>query len=122
MKSASFILLQGVPTSVELDSLRDDIINVPGVLALHELHVWQLSESKNVASVHVWVAREVEYMGIASAIREVLHQYNVHSCTIQPEFRSADPGDDPQMTVSEPLEPMYTSAYLIYMILRTRIV
>ncbi|KAF9517516.1 hypothetical protein BS47DRAFT_1326273 [Hydnum rufescens UP504] len=101
VKSASFILLQGVPTSIELDALREDIINVPGVLALHELHVWQLSESKNVASVHVWVAREVEYMGIASAIRQVLHQYNVHSCTIQPEFRSGDHGDDPQLTIAK---------------------
>jgi len=110
VKSASFILLQGVPTSIELDALREDIINVPGVLALHELHVWQLSESKNVASVHVWVAREVEYMGIASAIRQVLHQYNVHSCTIQPEFRSGDQGDDPQLTGAHCLIPCAPSS------------
>jgi len=101
VKSASFILLQGVPNSIELDSLRDDIRDVPGVLSLHELHVWQLSESKIVASVHVWVAKDVEYMNVAAQIRQVLHQYNVHSCTIQPEFQTIEGGEEARLAIAE---------------------
>ncbi|KAF8320429.1 cation efflux protein, partial [Clavulina sp. PMI_390] len=86
VKSASFILLQGVPTSVALEDLREDIRRVRGVASLHELHVWQLSEQKIIASVHICVARDAEYMRIQSDIREVLHDYNIHSCTIQPEY------------------------------------
>lgn len=94
VKSASFILLQGVPTHISLDALRQDIRDVPGVQSLHELHVWQLSESKIVASVHVWVSKDVEFMKAAAAIRAVLHSHGVHSCTIQPEFSHgrSDPG------------------------------
>jgi zinc transporter 1 len=90
VKSASFILLQGVPTSITLEDLREDIRRVRGVASVHELHVWQLSEAKIIASVHVCVDRGVEYMKVAADIREVLHAYNVHSCTIQPEYDVVD--------------------------------
>ncbi|KAF8622902.1 hypothetical protein AX15_006665 [Amanita polypyramis BW_CC] len=88
VRSTSFILLQGVPHTVSLDQVRQSILNVEGVLSLHELHIWQLSESKIVASVHVLVAsRKHEFMPVAASIRKVLHQHGVHSSTIQPEYR-----------------------------------
>jgi len=90
VRSASAILLQGVPSFISLDRVREEICAVPGVLSVHELHVWQLSESKIVASVHVWVSSTVDYMSIASRIRQVLHDHGVHSSTVQPEFYNAD--------------------------------
>ena len=57
MKSTAFILLQGVPTSVSLEAVRESIQAIPGVISVHELHIWQLSESKIVASVHVLVKK-----------------------------------------------------------------
>ncbi|KIS68921.1 uncharacterized protein UMAG_11500 [Mycosarcoma maydis] len=89
-KSASYILLQGVPASVSLEAVRNSIMSVEGVLNLHELHVWQLSESKIVASVHVLVdcssGQTEKYMNIAAKIRANLHGWGIHSSTIQPEF------------------------------------
>ncbi|SNX83792.1 related to COT1 - Vacuolar zinc (and possibly other metals) transporter [Melanopsichium pennsylvanicum] len=89
-KSASYILLQGVPASVSLEAVRHSIQSVDGVLNLHELHVWQLSESKIVASVHVLVdcssGQTEKYMNIAAQIRANLHSWGIHSSTIQPEF------------------------------------
>ncbi|GAC97480.1 zinc/cadmium resistance protein [Pseudozyma hubeiensis SY62] len=89
-KSASYILLQGVPASVSLEAVRHSIMDVDGVLNLHELHVWQLSESKIVASVHVLVdcssGQTEKYMNIAAKIRANLHGWGIHSSTIQPEF------------------------------------
>ncbi|KAJ2521785.1 Zinc resistance conferring protein, partial [Coemansia sp. RSA 2049] len=57
VKSASFILLNGVPGSVDMDDLRKDLLATPNVLNIHDLHVWQLSDTKNVASVHVLIDR-----------------------------------------------------------------
>ncbi|KAK2461857.1 hypothetical protein APHAL10511_006320 [Amanita phalloides] len=97
VRSTSSILLQGVPHTVSLNQVRQSILNVDGVLSLHELHIWQLSESKIVASVHVLVAsRKHEFMLIAANIRKVLHHHGVHSSTIQPEYRhEADDDDHP---------------------------
>ncbi|KAJ4489333.1 cation efflux protein [Lentinula edodes] len=86
VRSASFILLQGVPSTVSLDEVRSSVLAVEGVLSLHELHVWQLSESKIVASVHVMTSRKHDFMPVAAKIREALHHHGIHSSTIQPEY------------------------------------
>lgn len=39
-----------------------------------------------MASVHVLVSRDTDYMAVADNIRKILHEYGVHSSTIQPEF------------------------------------
>lgn len=106
VKSTAFILLQGVPTSVDLEDVRAAILRIPGVMSVHELHIWQLSESKLIASVHVLVkapppvaptastplladaggSGEHVCMSVANEIRQVLHGFGVHSSTIQPEY------------------------------------
>ncbi|KAF9056241.1 cation efflux protein [Panaeolus papilionaceus] len=86
VRSASFILLQGVPSTVSLQQVKDSILRVDGVLSLHELHVWQLSENKLIASVHVLASRSHDFMPIAVKIRKVLHHLGIHSSTIQPEY------------------------------------
>lgn len=94
MRSASLILLQGVPSTVSLDEVKSSILAVPGVLSLHELHVWQLSETKIVASVHVLAERRYDFMRIAANIRRALHHLGIHSTTIQPEYiQASDPMD-----------------------------
>lgn len=90
VKSASFILLQGVPASVSLEGVRDSVLRVDGVLGLHDLHVWQLNENKIVASLHMLVdcsgEQTTRYMEIANQVRRILHLWGIHSSTIQPEF------------------------------------
>ncbi|KAF9229360.1 cation efflux protein [Gyrodon lividus] len=86
VRSASFILLQGVPPTISLDEVRESILNVNGVISLHELHIWQLSESKIVASVHVMALRDHDFMPVAAEIRKALHHHGIHSSTIQPEY------------------------------------
>ena len=90
VKSASFILLQGVPPTVPLETVKESMLQVDGVLSIHELHIWQLSESKIVASVHVLVdcgsGQMDRYEEIAAKVRRVLHSWGIHSSTIQPEF------------------------------------
>lgn len=90
VKSASFILLQGVPTSVSLEGVQHSVLQIEGVLGLHDLHIWQLNENKIVASMHILVNCSDEhskrYMGIAAQVRRTLHLWGIHSSTIQPEF------------------------------------
>ncbi|KAF8237782.1 cation efflux protein [Tricholoma matsutake] len=92
VQSASFILLQGVPHTISLDQVRNSILGVEGVLSLHELHIWQLSESKIVASVHVLASRDHDFMPVAAKIRKELHHHGIHSSTIQPEYHHPGTG------------------------------
>lgn len=101
-KAASRILLQAVPHGIEVDDIRDDIEDLPGIESVHHLHVWQLSDTKLVASLHVRVDYNFKgdgsqrYMEQASAIRKCLHEYGIHSSTIQPEFATgSEVGNNP---------------------------
>jgi len=94
-KAASRILLQAVPMGMSIDEIRADIESLERVIEAHHVHVWQLSDTKLVASLHVKVDCEVEgsgsssYMHLAREIRRCLHGYGIHSSTIQPEFTTA---------------------------------
>ncbi|KAJ3568070.1 hypothetical protein NP233_g5947 [Leucocoprinus birnbaumii] len=101
VRSTSFILLQGVPATVDLDEVKSSILAVPGVISLHELHVWQLSETKIVASVHVLSERRQDFMHIAESIRTSLHHLGIHSCTIQPEYTPSDTPDHSKQPTDE---------------------
>lgn len=100
VKSASKILLQAVPKGVSLEQVKEDIVSIKGVVSVHELHVWQLSDVKLIASLHIQVAFDPaeaaegtdggRYMKLAREIRKCLHAYGIHSSTIQPEYVKPD--------------------------------
>ena len=100
-RAAGRILLQAVPVGMSIDEITADIESLPRVSEAHHLHVWQLSNTKLVASLHVKVDCEVEgagsasYMHLAREIRSCLHGYGIHSSTIQPEF--CQPGADGEL-------------------------
>jgi solute carrier family 30 (zinc transporter), member 1 len=91
-KAASRILLQAVPRGMNVDDIKADIEDLPRVISVHHVHVWQLSNTKHIASLHVQVDCDIDgansesYMHLAREIRECLHKYGIHSSTIQPEF------------------------------------
>lgn len=91
-QAASRILLQAVPVGVSVDDIKADIEALSGVISCHHLHVWQLSDTKKVASLHIQVEFDFKgegsarYMQLARAIRRCLHEHGIHSSTIQPEF------------------------------------
>lgn len=87
-KRSGKILLQSAPLGVKIEDVRHDIESIPGVLSVHELHVWRLDQRKAIASAHVVVSdRDVEiFMRKAKVISECLHAYGIHSVTLQPEL------------------------------------
>lgn len=53
VRSAGLVLLQTVPEGLGACDLRAAALKVPGVMAIHELHVWQLHRDRVVATAHV---------------------------------------------------------------------
>ncbi|KAJ8113913.1 hypothetical protein ONZ43_g5035 [Nemania bipapillata] len=91
-KATSKVLLQATPDHLDLEDVREDIQRLPGVISCHHVHIWQLSDTKVVASLHVQIAFPItdeggaKYMKLAKQARKCLHAYGIHSATIQPEF------------------------------------
>jgi cobalt-zinc-cadmium efflux system protein len=55
LRDAGHVLLEGTPSSVDLDHVRAHILAVPGVADVHDLHVWTITSGRNVVSAHVVV-------------------------------------------------------------------
>eukprot|EP00111_Clytia_hemisphaerica_P008345 TCONS_00024367-protein len=87
LKESSMILMQTVPTHLKIQEMQDRLIDqIPGVVSVHEFHVWQLAGSKIIASAHVRCNTLEDYMAIANQLKEFFHNEGIHSTTIQPEF------------------------------------
>lgn len=91
-RATSRVLLQATPDHISIQEIRQDIEALPGVLSCHHIHVWQLSDTKVVASMHLQVSFPIDsdcgekYMQLARRARKCLHGFGIHSATIQPEF------------------------------------
>jgi len=86
VKNCSKVLLQSTPANINISVIRNQISKVPGVLSLHDLHIWQLVDGVSIASVHVLCEDPNNFMDICDGIRKVFHRHKLHSSTIQPEF------------------------------------
>jgi len=73
---------------------------IEGVLAVHELHVWELSVLRAIATAHLHVSDYEHYGRIAADVKEFFHNEGIHSTTIQPEF--GNPTDDTCLVKCEP--------------------
>ena len=55
LKESVGILLEGTPADVNLAAIREALATAPGVLGVHDLHVWSLTSGVNAMSAHVVV-------------------------------------------------------------------
>uniref|UniRef100_A0A8B9U858 Solute carrier family 30 member 10 n=1 Tax=Anas zonorhyncha TaxID=75864 RepID=A0A8B9U858_9AVES len=85
IKETSIILLQMVPKGVNMQ-LLSKLARVPGVISLHEVHVWELAGGKNIATLHIKCQTPTDYQDAAYKIRKIFHEAGIHSVTIQPEY------------------------------------
>ncbi|CEJ59281.1 hypothetical protein PMG11_07912 [Penicillium brasilianum] len=91
IKQSGLILLQSAPQGVDHDDVKHDLERVPGVLAVHELHIWRLNQTKSLASAHVVIDGDIilDFDSLAKTIRECFHAYGIHSVTLQPEIHTS---------------------------------
>ena len=86
LKEAMLILMQTVPKQIDVNGLNERLLALDGVLAIHELHIWQLAGSRVIATAHVKCHDPASYMGVAKRIKDFFHHEGIHATTIQPEF------------------------------------
>lgn len=86
LKESALILLQTVPKQINMHRLNERLLGLDGVLAIHELHIWQLAGSRIIATAHIKCHDPTSYMEVAKRIKDFFHDEGIHATTIQPEF------------------------------------
>jgi cobalt-zinc-cadmium efflux system protein len=83
------ILLEGIPSGMELDRIESSIRAIPGVNDVHDLHVWSIGSDTHSLSCHVSIAdmRASESENLLRQIRDELgSRFHIHHTTIQFEY------------------------------------
>jgi cobalt-zinc-cadmium efflux system protein len=84
--SALRILIQAAPAGFDVGRLQTDLAAVPGVVDVHDLHVWTLTSDMDVASAHLMVAVGTDPHGVLDQARDVLREhYDIAHATLQVE-------------------------------------
>jgi cobalt-zinc-cadmium efflux system protein len=88
------VLLEGTPADVDPDRLRETIARVPGVRAVHDLHVWSLTSGWNAMSVHVVRSPDTSGDELLDRVRRcVVEGFPVGHVTIQVEPEGYSEGE-----------------------------
>ena len=90
LREATDVLLEAVPKGTDLAAIRQHILETPGVLDAHDLHVWTLTSGMPVLSVHVVVDEAVLADNSGGQVLDALgdclaHHFDVEHCTFQLE-------------------------------------
>ncbi len=88
LRDAVDILLESTPRDVDLKRMVHEINEVDGVLGVHDLHVWSLTQNLRSMSAHILTGDISVSAGseIQGRINElVYHRYNIAHATLQLE-------------------------------------
>ena len=79
-------LMEGVPLHIDYLEVGKDLKNVPGVLAVHDLHVWEMTPSFPALIGHIEIANIREWPEIMVRINTMLlDKHGIDHVTLQPE-------------------------------------
>jgi cobalt-zinc-cadmium efflux system protein len=90
LREAVDVLLEATPKGVDLAEVRRHINETPGVLDVHDLHVWTITSGLPVLSAHIVVTEEALADGGGGQVLDELGQclsghFDVEHCTFQLE-------------------------------------
>jgi cobalt-zinc-cadmium efflux system protein len=97
LKDAVGILLEGTPSDINLAVLKAALNSIPGIIAIHDLHVWSLTSGINAMSVHVLVTENMNAKDVLTAIKlKMRDDFKITHTTIQIEEAGFD---EPQLNI-----------------------
>lgn len=95
LKDTLNILLEGVPEGIDIAAVRQSLLGLPGVLGVHDLHVWAVTSGRPSLTVHLVhapdVATPTELLERARAVLAADHR--IRHTTVQLETQPCAQAD-----------------------------
>jgi cobalt-zinc-cadmium efflux system protein len=85
-RQALRVLLQAAPPHISMEAVEQDLAALPGVIDVHDLHLWTLTSEMEVASAHLMVRAGSDSHAVLDQARLLLaERYGVAHATLQVE-------------------------------------
>ena len=80
------VLTQAAPPGVDLAAIHADLGAIPGVVDVHDLHVWTLTSEMDVFTAHVMVRDGTDHHAVLDQARQLLaDRHRIDHATLQVE-------------------------------------
>jgi cobalt-zinc-cadmium efflux system protein len=112
LRDASEVLLEGVPSGVQVAEVRDAMVSLSGIAAVHDLHVWTIGAGTRALSAHVLIddRRVSEATHILREVDALVRErFNVSHVTLQFECENCE--QDERVVCTQPLSAREASSH-----------
>jgi cobalt-zinc-cadmium efflux system protein len=90
LRDALHVLMEGVPAAVDFEDIGSTLAGLPGVAAVHDLHVWSIGSDRAALSAHLEIERLEAWPAVLHSAQTVLRErFGVDHVTLQPELAPA---------------------------------
>lgn len=87
LRETTLVLLDSVPEGVDYRRVGHALAQVPGVVAVHDLHVWSMVPGRGAVSAHLLIDHIDRWPVILRQARGILAaQFRIDHVTLQPEW------------------------------------
>jgi divalent metal cation (Fe/Co/Zn/Cd) transporter len=76
-------LMERSPDDVPVDTLVAELEALPGVLGVHDMHVWSIGSGKNILTAHVDAADDTEPYRLIGELEEIINARHIAHSTVQ---------------------------------------
>ncbi len=91
LRASVDVVMEAVPATIDPEQVRACMCQVDGVVAVHDLHIWQISSARIALSAHVVVADLLQWPKQVLQLQSLLaEQFSIDHPTLQPEHTDAD--------------------------------
>jgi cobalt-zinc-cadmium efflux system protein len=91
LRETTFVLLDSVPQGVEYQKVGKTLAEVPGIVSVHDLHVWAMVPGRGALSAHVLVDDIEHWPVILHQVRHLMRRdFGIDHITLQPEWLRRD--------------------------------
>lgn len=85
-REALSIVLESAPRHLDMEEIRQDILRLPNVTDVHDLHVWTITSGFIALSAHVRIEPSADPAALVREASALLSdRFDIHHATIQPE-------------------------------------
>ncbi len=100
LRETTHVLLDSVPAGVEYGKVGMTLAQVPGIVSVHDLHVWAMVPGKAALSAHVLVDDIERWPVILHQVRHLMRRdFGIDHITLQPEWLRRDEESRPRVPV-----------------------
>ncbi|MCL7940770.1 cation diffusion facilitator family transporter [Halomonas sp. ATCH28] len=84
------LLFDGVPDDIDMAAVNHTLVALPGVVNVHDLHVWAMSTSENALTAHLVIDDDgLDRDALLEQATRMLHdRFDIRHCVLQQESRA----------------------------------